>query len=225
MVEAGARIVTTADPLGEATRRIARAIETADASSGSARLAIPGGSAAMAVGRLRRALGPGVWQRLRLTWADERCVPFAHADSNRGSAYGSRQMDPADPPGIELVLFADGETPDAARARAEKTFLRDFGGAIDVALLGMGEDGHVASLFPGHAALGETGLVAVVRGSPKPPDERVTLTLPALRTATTLLLLVTGEKKREALRRIAAGDGSVPAAMLGGVVVVTDLAI
>jgi len=221
LVEASARIVTVADPVGEATAIVVGAIENADRSSGSARLAISGGSATAAVGPIRRALASGVWQRLRLTWADERCVPFAAADSNRGASHRAFVV----PPGKELALFLDGETPDRARTRAEASFLRDFGGALDVALLGMGEDGHVASLFPGHAALSARGLVAMVKDSPKPPPWRITLTLSALRTATTTVLLVVGETKRRAVTRLAHGDRSLPAAMLPGAVVVTDLAI
>jgi 6-phosphogluconolactonase len=225
LAEAGARFVTVADPVAEAALLILRAIESSDRRSGTARLAIPGGSAAAAVGRIRQGLAPGVWRRLRLTWVDERCVPSGHADSNRGSAHRAGLLDPADPPAIDLALVLDGETPDASRARAEAALLRDFGGAIDVALLGMGEDGHIASLFPAHAVLSDRALVALVRDSPKPPAERVTLTLPALRTATTSVLIVTGEAKRKALTRLAHGDRGLPATLLGDIVVVTDIAI
>jgi 6-phosphogluconolactonase len=225
LADANAQIVTTADPIGEAAGMIVRALEQADRFSGSARIAIPGGSAAIAIGRVRRDLDPGAWRRLRLTWVDERCVPFDHDESNRGSAHRSRLLDPATPPGIELALFADGETPDAARARAEAGLARDFGGAIDVALLGMGDDGHVASIFPGHRALSARGLVAVEPRSPKPPAVRMTLTLPTLRTAPTVVLIVTGETKREALGRLATGDPTVPATLLGHAVVFTDLRI
>jgi 6-phosphogluconolactonase len=225
LAEAGARIVTVTDPVAEAAVLIVRAIESADRSRGSARLAIPGGSAAAAVGRIRLGLAPGVWRRLRLTWVDERCVPFGHADSNRGSAHRAGLLDPDDPPAVDRALVLDGETPDASRTRAEAALLLDFGGAIDVALLGMGEDGHIASLFPGHAVLSERALVALVRDSPKPPAERVTLTLPALRTATTSVLIVTGEAKRDAVTRLAQGDRRLPATLLGNIVVMTDIAI
>jgi 6-phosphogluconolactonase len=225
LAESGVRIVTVADPAEQAARRVARAIERADGSSGSARLAVPGGSAAIALGRVRADLAPGVWNRVRLTWVDERCVPFAHPDSNRGSAHRAGLVDPNDPPAIELALFLDGERPDAALARVRDALSRDFGGGIDVALIGMGDDGHIASLFPGHAALSDRELVAVVHDSPKPPADRVTLTLPMLRTARATVLLAVGEAKRAAISRLAGCDAAMPAALLGDVVVVTDLEI
>jgi 6-phosphogluconolactonase len=84
-------------------------------------------------------------------------------------------------------------------------------------LLGMGPDGHTCSLFPGHPVLDvREAPVAPVRGSPKPPPERVTLTLPVVRDARFTLLLTTGESKRDALAAALAGDQSIPLALLGG---------
>jgi 6-phosphogluconolactonase len=74
-----------------------------------------------------------------------------------------------------------------------------------VVLLGLGEDGHTASLFPGHPALEAIGLVAPVRRAPKPPPERITLTLRALSQTDLALLLVTGAAKREALHYLLNG--------------------
>jgi 6-phosphogluconolactonase len=80
----------------------------------------------------------------------------------------------------------------------------------------MGPDGHTASLFPGHPALAATEAPCVaVREAPKPPPERVTLTLGVLRRARFTLLLVTGADKRDALARVLAGDESVPLGLLG----------
>ena len=83
----------------------------------------------------------------------------------------------------------------------------DWGGAIDVALLGVGPDGHVASLFPGRPA--PAGLSGAVRGSPKPPPERLTLTPRALEAAD-CVLLARGAAKAPALARALAGDGRLP---------------
>jgi 6-phosphogluconolactonase len=89
---------------------------------------------------------------------------------------------------------------------------------LDVALLGLGEDGHTASLFPGHPEVLEDGgaLCLPVRNAPKPPPERVTLSLPVLRAARHCLLLVTGTGKADALAAVLAGpDPHVPASLLG----------
>ena len=181
------------------------------------RLAIPGGSAAAvapaAVERLVRAgFDPA---RLALTWVDERCVPSTSSESNRGAVRFDRAL------GHELALYQDGETPADAVARVSADLGEAFGGRIDVALLGLGEDGHVASLFPGRPA--PRGAVAHVPDSPKPPSDRITLTAATLATARHTLVYALGEGKREALARLVAGDPALPATGLPGLVVVTDL--
>jgi 6-phosphogluconolactonase len=86
---------------------------------------------------------------------------------------------------------------------------------LDAVLLGMGPDGHTASLFPGHPALRADGTVVAVRDAPKPPPERVSLTLRTLNAARRLVLLVTGEGKADALARVVAGpDPAIPASLL-----------
>ena len=83
---------------------------------------------------------------------------------------------------------------------------------LDLVLLGIGPDGHTASLFPGNIALQATTHVAPVHGAPKPPPERVTLTLRALREAGRVLVLVSGKDKADAVRRAMAGE--VPAGLI-----------
>ena len=211
------RLVHRGDPAGAAAELLAQALARAP---DGPRLAIPGGSALAALGPARAALGPA-WEEVRLTWADERCVPVDHAESNRGAAYRTGALAAAAPPALELPLFRDGETGAEAVARVEAALDRDFDGALDVLLLGMGEDGHVASLFPGRPP--ERARVAHVTASPKPPPERITLTRALLGTARETVLLVSGESKRAALARLLAGDASLPAHGLAGLVVVTDL--
>ncbi len=101
--------------------------------------------------------------------------------------------------------------------------------ALDLALLGLGEDGHTASLFPGHPEVQDAGgaLCLPVRDAPKPPPERVTLSLPVLRAARRSLLLVTGAGKAPALAAVLAGpDPRVPASLLASerLLVVADAA-
>ena len=89
---------------------------------------------------------------------------------------------------------------------------------FDLVVLGMGPDGHVASLFPGHPALYDEGAVAGVRGAPKPPPERVTLTLASINAARQVWLVATGEAKAKAVRMALSGAGQVqiPAAGVAG---------
>ena len=107
---------------------------------------------------------------------------------------------------------------------------RDASGVpvLDVVVLGIGEDGHVASLFPGHPALAARGPVAVpVHDAPKPPPDRVSLTLEVLRAAPSCVLLASGPAKAEPLSRaLPGGDHAVPAGMLDPdrLVVVADAA-
>jgi 6-phosphogluconolactonase len=83
---------------------------------------------------------------------------------------------------------------------------------LDVVLLGVGEDGHTASLFPGNPALEAASLVTGVRGAPKPPPERVSLTFRTLRSAHLVLVLATGAGKADAV--VKARAGSVPSGMI-----------
>jgi 6-phosphogluconolactonase len=119
----------------------------------------------------------------------------------------------------------DGDDPEAAAARyaADLAKAARPGTAplphFDVLLLGVGEDGHVASVFPEHPVAYETRPVAAVRGAPKPPPVRVTLTLPAINTAEEVWLIATGDGKASAVRLALSGGGpvQVPAAAVHGV--------
>ena len=212
------RLVVDPRPLETAGRLLAEAITRADSRRGSCRLAIPGGSALGAVAPARALLSPGVWSRVRLTWVDERCVDAAHPDSNRGAAIRAGALEGA---GLVLPLRLDAETPEGAVERVRAALGAELDGGLDVSLLGMGEDGHIASLFAGRKDDGAP--VRHVPDSPKPPPERLTLGRAFLGTAPTAILLATGEAKRGALERLLRGDPALPAHGLPGLVVVTDL--
>ena len=158
----------------------------------------------------------GSWRHVHLWLGDERCVPADDPQSNalmvRESLLG---VERDEPPVLHAV--PSPEVPeDAAWLYGLQVRERVPDVVFDVVLLGMGPDGHTCSLFPGHPVLEVSQApVAPVRGSPKPPPERVTLTLPVVRRARFTLLLVAGEDKRDALARALAGDRSIPLALLG----------
>lgn len=158
----------------------------------------------------------GSWAHVHLWLGDERCVPDGDPESNaqmvRESLYANAR---AQPPSLHAV--ASPLVPeDAAWLYGLEVARSVPDGVFDIVLLGMGPDGHTCSLFPGHPALGVSRApVAAVRGSPKPPPERITLTLPVLRRARFTQLLVTGADKREALARSLAGEPGLPLALLG----------
>lgn len=145
-------------------------------------LAVPGGSVAETFFPVL-ATAAIDWRHLHLFWCDERAVPPDHPDSNYRIA-AERLLNRA-PIDMRHVHRMRGEAPDLARAaadyEAELIALTGERRRVDVAVLGVGPDGHVSSLFPGHAALDERAHLAVpILDSPKPPPRRLTLTLPAL---------------------------------------------
>jgi 6-phosphogluconolactonase len=88
---------------------------------------------------------------------------------------------------------------------------------LDLALQGLGPDGHTASLFPGNPAVEADGICVAVHDAPKPPPDRITLTVPVLRAARSIVFLATGDEKADAVRRLLAGpDPAVPSSLLGG---------
>jgi 6-phosphogluconolactonase len=161
------------------------------------------------------------WRRVHWFWGDERVVPHDHPASNYRmvrEALISRAPIPAE--NVHPVP-TEGVSPQRA-ALAYETELKRFYGAdrldparplFDLTLLGMGEDGHTASLFPGHPALREQRrwAVAVIGATPEP---RVTLTGPVLDSSRDLVFLVSGESKRPILERMRAGDPALPASRI-----------
>jgi 6-phosphogluconolactonase len=149
------------------------------------------------------------WGRVTILFGDERCVPPNHPDSNYLMAKKAL-LDKVMPATVHRMPAELG--PDEGAAEYEKVVAANL--PLDLVLLGVGEDGHTASLFPGHQALKAHNLVVGVYDSPKPPPERVTLTLPVLRAARRVLIMATGAGKADAVAR--AKRGEVPSGMITG---------
>lgn len=185
---------------------------------GQASFVLTGGSTPIPLYRLlaadyRHALD---WDRVDVFFGDERHVPHDDEDSNFRMARDTL-LDglPLSPDRIHPM--PTGDTPEAD-ARAYEETLRDYFGdgppAFDLLLLGMGADGHVASLFPGSPALDETERWVVATQSPptSPVLDRITLTFPAINASRTVLFLVAGASKRDALAAVHSNPGASPPA-------------
>ena len=218
-----ARVEVAKDPDALAYRAAERLTELAGASDGRFAVSLSGGSTPR---RLYQLLAESPfcealpWDRVHWFWGDERFVPWDHKDSNyrmvREAMLSRAPVPPQNIHGIETA----GEP--AAAAQAYERVLKSFYGAdaldparplFDVQFLGLGPDGHTASLFPGTDVLDERRRwVAEVIGAM--PEARITLTYPALESSRHTAFLVAGADKRGILARVLAGDPALPAARL-----------
>ncbi|HEV2249400.1 MAG TPA: 6-phosphogluconolactonase [Candidatus Limnocylindria bacterium] len=146
------------------------------------------------------------WSRVTVLFGDERCLPPLDPETNYRSA-NETLLRIACPATVHRIPGELG--PDEAAAAYEPVVAA---GPLDLVLLGIGTDGHTASLFPNDPALRAAGYVAGVRDAPKPPPERVTMTLRALRGAKRVVILAAGADKRDAVRKAFAG--AAPAGMI-----------
>ncbi len=194
----------------------ARCAHEAVAARGRFSVALAGGSTPRPVyARLTRPPYPAdvPWDRVHVFFGDERCVPPDHPQSNyRMAAEAMLRALPLPPENVHRIR---GEVPPQHAAEEYEADLRAFfGGAprFDLALLGLGTDGHTASLFPGSAALNERERWAAANYAPAQRAWRVTLTYPALNAARTAAFLVSGERKRAILEAVLHGKtGRYPA--------------
>jgi 6-phosphogluconolactonase len=204
-------------------------IESAVEAHGGARIALPGGRM---IEPLAKALlkSKGIaWPKVTILPTDDRLVPTSDPLSNFGKLqklFG--------PKGAELhPLTDDASLGDyQAAGRAAEARLNELDGPLDLVCLGMGEDGHTASIFPGpdmeRALAGPKQRLAIgVRPDPMPasaPVDRVTLTAAALTAARTVMVVISGAKKREVLER-AIKDGPLSQAPIGRVIAAIDAPI
>ncbi|GAB4123172.1 MAG: 6-phosphogluconolactonase [Sideroxydans sp.] len=200
-------VCTDAEALAAAVaQRIAALVEQTLAIRPVCRIALAGGDTPRRCYTLLREL-PLPWSRLDFYFGDERCLPVGDAERNDTMACASL-LPTALPARFHPIPAERGAQ---AAAADYAGLLGDV--TLDLVLLGMGEDGHTASLFPGNPALQLVAPVVPVFNAPKPPSERVSLSLATLNAARHKLFLVAGRGKRQALQRIARGE-HLPAAQV-----------
>jgi 6-phosphogluconolactonase len=217
MSEPAVEVFSSTDELvAAAAAHFVAAITGAQALRGSASVVLTGGGAGIALLEVvRKAPGAIDWSRVDVFWGDERFVPAGDSERNELQARQAL-LDhvPLDPSRVHPVAASDGEYPDPIEAAAEYSaavhaYLAEHG-SFDLHLLGMGGEGHVNSLFPHTDAVREAHeLVVAVTDSPKPPPVRVTLTLPAVRRARHVVLIVGGAAKAEAVAAAVSGADPV----------------
>jgi 6-phosphogluconolactonase len=206
--------------------RLLALLASAQAEGRSPQIALTGGTVADLLHRAVAARSPGSevdWSRVVIWFGDERFVAPGDADRNAGQARAAL-LDAVGVPDENLhEMPSTADAPDVdAGATAYSEDLRTHGaGEFDLVMLGMGPDGHVASLFPGFPQVQVEDRIAVgVTGSPKPPPERISLTLPALNRAREVWFLVIGSAKASAAASAIADTtptaSSLPAARVHG---------
>ncbi len=189
-------ILETADQVAVAAcRQILDAAEQAIAEHGIFKLVLAGGSTPEKVYRLL-ALSDANWANWHIYYGDERCLPVDHADRNSLMATQAFLGKVAIPESQIFTILAE-----LGPERAAQQYQQIVADAVpfDMVLLGMGEDGHTASLFPGHQHQ-EEELAHAVYNSPKPPPERVSISAKALSNTHQLIFLITGANKQEAVK-------------------------
>jgi 6-phosphogluconolactonase len=204
------RVFPDPQALAEAAAEfIARAAETAIATAGEFTIALSGGQTPRPLYQ-KLSSEPFInqidWSKVRIFFADERCVPPVHADSNfRMASETLLDLVPLQPGNIHRLR---GEIePEAAAIEYGQLLKARFGdNGPDVAILGMGEDGHTASLFPDTAALAEQEHRCVANYVEKLNAWRLTMTAPFLNRTKEVLVLVTGQNKAATLHQVLEGE-------------------
>ena len=212
------RLHREADPAAVAATVVDRVLELlteAQASRGEASIVLTGGSISRTV-HSSLATHPGRervdWSRVSFWWGDERYVPSDDPERNAGQAWADLLSHlPLDAERVHAMPAADDEYEDADAAAWDHG--QELAAAVperppwfDVLMLGLGPDGHCASLFPGRPEVESEAGVLAVHDSPKPPPTRITMGMTTLGKARHVLFVATGEQKAEAAARAFSGD-------------------
>lgn len=218
MRDLNAQVVRTKEFVREAAEFILETARGALGERGEFRIALSGGNTPRPVyEELARRGADLPWERIFVTFGDERCVPPDNERSNYRMARESLFIPAAVPDRsiarmrgeIEPAPAADEyqDTLDALAAQKGEMIFRH-----DLVLLGLGPDGHTASLFPGTPALGEMSRRVVANFVPQQNEWRLTFTYPLIAAARSVCFLVDGSKNAELLEQVLAGDEQYPAA-------------
>jgi 6-phosphogluconolactonase len=209
-----------------AADRLVTALIDAQAAYGVASVVLTGGRVGGAVLRAVRdtpARDAVDWSRVEIWWGDERWLPIGDPERNDRQAQDALlSAVPVDPARVHPFPAADGHfagDPDGAAAAYAEELEAAGPPRFDVLMLGVGEEGHVASIFPDSPAAHEDRtVVASVHNCPKPPPTRLTLTFPAINSATEVWLMAAGTEKADAVARALGGatGPDVPAAGVHG---------
>ena len=206
------KILRTSNFIAQSVALIREAAAQAIASSGIFRLGLAGGNTPRAVYRaLAESATDLPWERVYISFGDERCVPPDHADSNYRMAHEALLSQVPIP--SEQVFRIRGETnPDeaaaecAARLSAMAAQLNEPVYRHDLLLLGLGEDGHTASLFPGSPALDEQERLLLPTIGPKPPPQRITFSYRLINASRRIVFLLNDPAKEPVLQGALRGE-------------------
>ncbi|CAM4429611.1 6-phosphogluconolactonase [Mycobacterium basiliense] len=214
--------------VGAAGQRLVDAIGGAVAARGQALIVLTGGGNGIALLRYLGTQGPRIdWSKVHVFWGDDRYVP-GHDDERNDKQARAALLDHVDIPANQVHPMAAsdgnfGTDLDAAALAYEQVLAANAAPGqlapnFDVHLLGMGPEGHINSLFPDTQAVRETTrLVVAVEDSPKPPPQRITLTLPAIQRSREVWLMVSGRAKADAAAAAIAGADPVALPAAGAV--------
>lgn len=205
------------DLVSTAAQMIAEKLESLSSSQKEVHIAITGGTVGTLTLEGLKELTKGIdLSKLHVWWVDERFVPRVSPDRNELQARtawleGSGILEQ----NVHAFPASDSTSiEDAANSFA--TEIETVNPEFELVLLGMGEDGHVASLFPGSQGLAFGDYVVVEQNSPKPPKTRLSLSTKAINSAREVMFLVSGLEKAQAVREVMSGVGNLPAGAVAG---------
>ena len=198
-----------AELLREVTSQVIEVIETGLRINGVFHLALTGGTLGS---DLTRALvadwnaHPDMYQELHMWWSDERFVDRSSAEQNSAPALNSVTNK-----NVTIHMLRASDEVESIDVAVEDYLAQLGENFMDLTILGLGPDGHIASLFPGAAHIDRLEKVIAITDSPKPPSVRASFTLSMINTSTLVWIIAAGASKADAVTKIIEGDLSIPA--------------